>query len=410
MTDTFIRPGALRPPARWLREKVFNFSGPNVPEGFKPITPEGFRRTIYTMVPDATAVQRDADALRGTSSASKLLAGQLVAHHVLYKLVLPDCVLRALASALGLQARHYDTRIRRAAIGRAYAEGKTTAEIAEAMGLDARSVRRLRGREAPESFAVADAHDPKALWDIVADLTERGVVLPGEMFHAVIVALGRTDGRGRLRPRMAEDVLPKPQATWEVTGMDLVEPEDADDDGVRIVAELRKAEPRIGLRTAILIAKAIKVEAWGRFERGHWAEPALTYQRIADEVGVAFNTVRTWAAKDAWDRAVSSHAYWLGEPIRVALEHEALAIVRNQTHPGDKALAALVNDTLAARSTRTWATVTPGIIATWRTRLDWQERVDAKVQILAEVAEASRKHGEAILARQAKRTRGRESG
>ncbi|SMH43462.1 hypothetical protein [Mesorhizobium australicum] len=132
--DPLVTPGdLLAPRSPWMRQKVFNFSGPNVPEGFRPITPEGFKRTIYTMVPDAEAVCVDALKVTDRSSDSKLLAGRLIAHHVLHDLQPPAEVKQALATALGLTGKRVNTPARLAA--EAAYESMSFHDIIVALGL-----------------------------------------------------------------------------------------------------------------------------------------------------------------------------------------------------------------------------------------------------------------------------------
>lgn len=105
MTDPLITPGDLLcPRSPWLREV-----------GSTRTTPEGFIETQSVLVPDAEAVRFAALTVTDRSSDSKRLAGQLVAHRVLYGLPRPDEVMQALAIALGLNGKRVNTPARRSA-------------------------------------------------------------------------------------------------------------------------------------------------------------------------------------------------------------------------------------------------------------------------------------------------------
>ena len=146
LSDAIITPGdLLAPRSPWLREV-----------GTSRVTPEGIEIQSIT-IPDPEAVARAALSVKDKSSDSKRLAGQLVAHHVLYQLPLPDEVMQALAVALGLHGKRVNTPARYAAEA-AY----------EAIGRE----------------------------------------LTAEAFHAVIVALGLTNADGALRQQVIEKLRP----------------------------------------------------------------------------------------------------------------------------------------------------------------------------------------------------------
>lgn len=236
--------------------------------------------------PAAVAEQIIADLkAKPRSTPPKLLAGQLVALHVIRDEPLPDITVQALAAAMALNRRIRPT------------DWPGIDEAVEA------------ARKATASLPVARKQRAVVL-DAAIWLSGQGLVLRGSIFDSIIRALDLTSGRGALRPKVLEIILPSPKPEMRLTGVAYVEPEDDGDDGARAVWRERPADPRVGLRTQKLYRDAVEAEAAARAERGRSGEPALTYQQIADAVGTDFNTIRNWAATDVWRMDVMSRAYW----------------------------------------------------------------------------------------------------
>jgi hypothetical protein len=154
---------------------------------------------------------------------------------------------------------------------------------------------------------------------------------------------------------------------------ELPELEDAD---VEFLAHERPVEPRIGVRKRRQeYRRAVELEAAARakrFDAGDLTEQVLTAGQIARKLGRAdLAVIKNWTGNrrfrfDAYTLAFEMTAARRAAMSKVVLA-EARALVRQEPQPSIESLAAL-------------AGVEPGVIATWRSRGDWPQRLSSVVE------------------------------
>lgn len=188
----------------------------------------------------------------------RVVAMQLLDHHVARGEPLPPIVLEAVGMAMRIDARLVTAQARRTAVLRGDEAGRSSSEIAAELGISARAVRLLRQRSAQEGV------------EILAHLAgSQGSALRA-MRADVAQALGLLDADGRWRPRVMEAV-------------------------------------RHGLRDIDGFREAARVEARRR-ARG-WATDDA--KAVARALAMDVRKVRRWMDRPSWQFAVMAVGYWL---------------------------------------------------------------------------------------------------
>lgn len=319
-----IRPADLRPPADWWQERA---SSRTTHEWFR------FTETTSFRVPDpgaaiAAAVEaRSALLDNSRQEPPKIVVGQATAFFTMHGLPLPQEVVEALAAALN-----------RRAADRSFVNASEAIEAARratAIWPPPKPEKRPGEKRAPQS------DEPKyraVVLQVVRWFAERRDVLPAEVFHAVIVALGLSDGGGALRQKVHESVTPSPKSEMRLAGL-IVNGEqfpwsrwpsdendagpifEADIDDVEFLRRERPAESRVGMRKPDQFKAAVEFEARQRLvfaieEDNDPTGQETPYRDLAEWIAekfaepVSVNTVRAWVASAAYQMAVYSQVFW----------------------------------------------------------------------------------------------------
>lgn len=269
------------------------------------------------MDPAAVAEQILADLKANTrATPPKLLAAQLVAHHVRYGEALPAIAVRALAAAMS-------------ATDATPQEWNSVAEAVEAARRAAASpkkVTRKRRGEVQVLPAILDSPQRAVVFNVVRWMSEQGMALPDPVFHFIVVALGLTDGNDQLAQSYKEAVAPS-YGGEAVVGVLIdgrfygpkdVLPESGND--AQWVWGKLKSQPRHGIRhREAMWDKAVKIEAAARIERGtHAGTRALPYKELARKLEAAgfkeehvdIDLLKRWGRSRPWKMAVLSAAVY----------------------------------------------------------------------------------------------------
>lgn len=322
-----IRPADLRPPADWWQERA---SSRTTHEWFRFTETTSFRDPDPGAAIVAAAEARSALLDNSRQEPPKIVVGQATAFFTMHGLPLPQEVVEALAAALN-----------RRAADRSFVNASEAIEAARratAIWPPPKPEKRPGEKRAPQS------DEPKyraVVLQVVRWFAERGYVLPAEVFHAVIVALGLSDGRGALRQRVRESVTPLPKPEMRLAGLivkgeefpwsrwpsddDAAPVFEADIDDVEFLRRERPAESRVGMRKPDQFKAAVELEERKRLDFGteededgelDWDEgedpsrQETSHRLLARNLSASPNTIRALVASTAYQMVVYTGVFW----------------------------------------------------------------------------------------------------